>query len=233
MTTNKAVYRHNCFSKYSDSKLLRFTEPSKKRKCTEDEKGRKSTRLSADCCWSSKEDVDANLEPAGTYQATKLTTKSNHVKDLTAKCIEMATKLNHEPVLRLLSSGDVASNELYYHDKCYDTIRHQYSKFTKSDESSSMRDKECKQIALKNIIFYLKDSKMFNPGNLYPVMELETMYSDLLKSDNIHHNNHTTTFADLLVKYVPGLNKKTANKRVSVFFDTAAIGLNTSSETLL
>ena len=51
--------------------------------------------------------------------------------------------------------------------------------------------------------FYLKDSKMFNPGNLYPVMELETMYSDLLKSDNIYHNNHTTTFADLLVKYVP------------------------------
>ena len=96
-----------------------------------------------------------------------------------------------------------------------------------------MRDKECKQIALKNIIFYLKDSKIFNPGNLYPVMELETMYSDLLKSDNIHHNNHTTTFSDLLVKYVPSLNKKTANKRVSVYFDTAAIGLNTSSETLL
>ena len=171
----------------------------------------------------------------GTYQATKLTTKSNHLKDLTAKWIEIATKLNHEPVLRLLSSGDVARNELCYHDKCYDTTRCQYSKFTKSesDESSSMRDTECKQIALKKIIFYLKDSEMSNPGNLYPVMELETMYSNLLKSDNIHHNNHTTTFGDLLVKYVPSLNKKTANKRVSVFFDTAAIGLNTSSETLL
>ena len=62
-------------------------------------------------------------------------------------------------------------------------------------------------------------------------MELEIMYSNLLKSDNIHHNNHTTTFADLLVKYVPGLNKKTVNKHVSVIFDTAAIALNTSSET--
>ena len=48
-------------------------------------------------------------------------------------------------------------------------------------------------------------------------MELETMYSDLLKSDNIHHNNHCTTFADLLVKNVLGLNKKTVNKCVSVF----------------
>ena len=62
-----------------------------------------------------------------------------------------------------------------------------------------MHDAECKQIALKKVIFYLKDSKMSNSGNLYPVMELETMYSDLLKSDNIYHNNHTTTFADLLV----------------------------------
>ena len=47
----------------------------------------------------------------------------------------------------------------------------------------------------------------------------------------IHHNNHTTTFADLLVKYVLDLNKKTAIKRVSVFFDTAAFGLNMSSQT--
>ena len=77
----------------------------------------------------------------------------------------------------------------------------------------------------------MEDSELSNPGNLYPVMELETMYTDLFKSDKNHHNNHTTAFTDLLVKCVPGLNKKTANKHVSVIFDTAAIGLNTSSET--
>ena len=94
-----------------------------------------------------------------------------------------------------------------------------------------MCDTECKQIALKKVIFYLKESEWYNPGNFYPVMELETMYSDLLKSDKIHHNNHTITFTDLLVKYVPSLNKKTANKHFSVIFDTATIGLNMSSET--
>ena len=61
-------------------------------------------------------------------------------------------------------------------------------------------------------------------------MELETMYSDLLKSNKIHHNQ-ATTFVDLLLKYVPCLNRKIANKRFSIFFDTAATGLNTSSET--
>ena len=106
LTTNKAVYHHNRFSKYHNSKLKCFNKPSKKQKCTEDEKGRKSTRLSAEsrerfnlfCCWCRKKDADANLVPAGTYQETKLTTKSNHMKDLTGKWIEMATKLNHESV---------------------------------------------------------------------------------------------------------------------------------------
>ena len=89
----------------------------------------------------------------------------------------MATKLNHEVVLHLLSSGDIY-NEFYYLSKCYDTIRYQPSKFAKSesDKSSSMCDTECKQIASKKVIFYLKDSEMSNPGNMYPVMELETMF---------------------------------------------------------
>ena len=95
LTTNNEVYHHNCFSKYSDSKLKLFNEPSKKQKSTEDEKGRNSTRLSAEskerfnllCCWCSKKDVHANLGPAGTNQATKLITESNLMKDLTAKWI--------------------------------------------------------------------------------------------------------------------------------------------------
>ena len=91
-----------------------------------------------------------------------------------------------------------------------------------------MCNTECKQTALKKSYFISKDSEMPNSGNLYHMMELETMYSDLLKSDKIHHNNHTTAFTVLLVKYV---NKKITNKHVSIFFDTATIGLNTSSET--
>ena len=164
-----------------------------------------STRLSAEprkkiysfCYWCSKKDVDANLVSGRTYRATKLTTKSNHVKNVTAKWIEMAAKLNNESALRLLSSGDVVSNELYYHNKCYATIQYQYSKLTKSESSKSvsMGDTECKQIALKKVIFYLKGSEISSPKNVYPLMELKAMYSDRLKSDSIHHYNHSATFA--------------------------------------
>ena len=88
-----------------------------------------------------------------------------------------------------------------------------------------MRDTESKQIELKKAIFYLKDSDMSHPGNFHSVMELETMYSDLLKSDKIHHNNHTATFSNLLAKYVPVLNKKTAVKKyVSAFLALLQLG---------
>ena len=72
----------------------------------------------------------------------------------------MVTKLNHEPVSHLLSSGDVANNKLYYHEKFYDTIRYQYSKFTKSefDESWSMHDAECKQIASSQVLFEIQQN---------------------------------------------------------------------------
>ena len=39
-----------------------------------------------------KMDVDANLVSTGTYWATKLTTKLDHLKDLTANWIEIAIK---------------------------------------------------------------------------------------------------------------------------------------------
>ena len=59
--------------------------------------------------------------------------KLNHMKDLTAKWIEIAIKLNHKTVVRCLSSGDVASDKLCYNNKCYDTIQYEYSKFTISN----------------------------------------------------------------------------------------------------
>ena len=41
--------------------------------------------------------------------------------------------------------------------------------------------------SIEKVMFYLKDGEMSNPMNLYPMMEFKTMYSNLLKSENIHH----------------------------------------------
>ena len=59
----------------------------------------------------------------------------------------------------------------------------------------------------------------------------ETMHSDLLISYNIHHNDYSTTFTDLVVKNLPALIRKQQICVLAGFFNIAAFGLNTPSET--
>ena len=48
--------------------------------------------------------------------------------------------------------------------------------------------------SIEKSLTLFENSKMSNTGKFYLVIELETMCFDLLKSDNIYHNNHSTTF---------------------------------------
>ena len=137
-------------------------------------------KLDLFCCWCSKKDVDPNLVPAVIYRATKLTTKSHHMKNLTAKWIEMATKLNHEA---FYASWAVAMLQA----RNFTTTINVMTLFDIRTVNSSSpnpifeyRRYRCKQRALKKVIFYLKDSKISNPGHLYLVMELEIMYPNYL-----------------------------------------------------
>ena len=54
-----------------------------------------------------------------------------------------------------------------------------------------MGDTECKQIASEKVTFYLKDSEMSNPENLYSVMELETRH--------LTYINLTTSFIIIIL----------------------------------
>ena len=40
-----------------------------------------------------------------------------HVENITQKWKEMATKIGDDHLIRILSSGDVASNEIFYHNE--------------------------------------------------------------------------------------------------------------------
>ena len=50
----------------------------------------------------------------------------------------MALFLNDLSVLSKLSSGDVASNELFYHSKCYKTFANRYSAAKEAASRSEM-----------------------------------------------------------------------------------------------
>ena len=59
-----------------------------------------------------------NLCAAGTLHATTKKVKLDHVSIFTEKLKSMAVEVGNDDVLSKLSSGDVASNEIYYNKIC-------------------------------------------------------------------------------------------------------------------
>ena len=244
LNLHDAKYHHNCAADYSTAKLKRLVPTKKKsNECDGDgEVPRKITRGSAEsneefslfCCWCEQNDDSANLTAAGAFHAKNDAANFKHLQEQTEKWKKMALTLNHEGILRRLSSGDVASNELFYHMNCLNKYRNKYNSAVKKSSKGHIEVEDAdseKRIALKKVIFYLKDTETACPGTLFSVADLEDMYANFLISDTIVHKKHSTRFADLLVNEVSGLKKKTDKKAVNVFFDSATTGTGTSEET--
>ena len=77
------------------------------------------------CIFCKHSDNEENLCAAGALHATTKV-KLNHVTIFTEKLKSMAVEVGNDDVLSKLSSGDVASNEIYYHKICYINFRTQY-----------------------------------------------------------------------------------------------------------
>ena len=84
------------------------------------------------CCFCKEPDGEINLCAAGTYHASKMKADADHVKKLTQKWAEMAKVVEDDDLLKSLSVGDVAANELYYHKpnikSCLQKFKNEYEK---------------------------------------------------------------------------------------------------------
>ena len=93
------------------------------------------------CCFCGDSDIVDNFVVAGNYYADEDRNKQ-HIRELTGKWIEMAKVAGNDNILRLLSSGDVNTNELYYHKPkikpCYQRFRKSYMlKVNKAEDVAS------------------------------------------------------------------------------------------------
>ena len=108
---NNAVYHRSCYKKHNQQKTLCDQLPSlikyRIKLITMSKLIYLVHQLNAD--------DSINLRPAGTLHATQSKTDIEHVSNLTKKWLVMAKTLNDDELIRLLSSGDVVSNELFYH----------------------------------------------------------------------------------------------------------------------
>ena len=123
------------------------------------------------CCFCAKHDTDTNLMAAGTYQASKEKVNTLHLKMLGEKWLKWALCLpEYSNVVKALSVGDLASNQLYYHKRCYTELNNSYRKYneTNSVHSAGERDEKWfRSITLSKIASYLFDKENESPGTTY------------------------------------------------------------------
>ena len=151
----------------------------------------------------------------------------------TKKWIEMAKFIGNDDILRLLSSGDVNTNELFYHKQkikcCYQRFRKAYISKVNKVELVSDDSEWHKASSLNKIIYYMKEQDIENPGIIFEVKSLEKMYIELLSHHGIEQNSHVTRFADTLLSQCKNLEKRTIQKSVVICFKSTVESLISDS----
>ena len=90
----------------------------------------------------------------------------------------MVVQVGNDDVLSKLSSGDVASNEIYYHKICYINFRTQYRDTLQkslNDANEQIKEKESfiKAMRFNQVVNRIYDKKRYESVSSSEVAELE------------------------------------------------------------
>ena len=136
--TNNARYHHQCVARFNKQKLLRAKAIHEKEQDKLNDHDLDSKRLrrsdpenqielgETKCLFCLQLDDPRNLCAAGTLHAKSKTLDLDHVHEFTDRIKNNALKINNMKVLSHLSSGDVTTNELFYHKNCLVNFNNQY-----------------------------------------------------------------------------------------------------------
>ena len=135
----------------------------------------------------------------------------------------MVVQVGNDDALSKLSSGDVASNEIYYHKICYINFRTQYrdtlqKKFNDVNEQIKRKESLIKAMRFSQVVNHIYHQKRYESVSSFEVAELEKTYLNLLKNDNIQQTNHVSRFCESLLESVPKVEKRTITKTLYIFF---------------
>ena len=98
----------------------------------------------------------------------------------------MVVQVGNDDALSKLSSGDVASNEIYYHKICYINFRTQYrdtlqKKFNDVNEQIKRKESLIKAMRFSQVVNHIYHQKRYESVSSFEVAELEKTYLNLLK----------------------------------------------------
>ena len=115
-----------CGKRFDNQKVQRLMKSQEKSKEVESSATRSSQpkKKFASLLWAicSEDDFEYNLHAAGSLQVHQTNINTLHNHELTIKWKEMAPKVGNSSLLNLLALVDLASNEVYYHHHCYDSM---------------------------------------------------------------------------------------------------------------
>ena len=103
----------------------------------------------------------------------------------------MVAVIKNKHILRLLSYGNISSNELFYHTPCLTIYTNQYNSFLSTNNIDSTNYIWIQESALNKIILYIRDT-LASSGTVFMVGELETMYVEMLDGHGIVWSTHVS-----------------------------------------
>ena len=171
-----------------------------------------------------KTDTESNLHAAGTYHAIQTKTNVSHVDNLTKRWKSMAV-IEDDHLLRLLSTGDVAANEIYYHTQCLCNFHNKFNKAQKQTKPNFTGQSESDQIkvsALNKVFSYMCNIEQEKPSKVFKVKNLENMHIELLMCQGIDVQSNVSHFTELLLEINTELEKRTDGKNIAVYFRRTA-----------
>ena len=227
---NKDVYHKDCHSRYNRQKLEREKAKFEEEKKISSMPSRRSiskTKVSKNiiCSICTVTDDPNNTHAAGTYHAKKHKVDGTHNKELTGKMEEMANVTENEELLKLLSTGDLAANEKYYHGDCYKELMNKYNRINAGTSSKEFDIQWMKARAFSCVVDYILSEEDANPGSVFKVIELERNYIQQLDEYNIHEASHFTRFCERLLSNIDNLQSINIDGKLSVTFTKTIEGV--------
>ena len=161
-----AKYHSKCVSEYNDQKLIRAVKRKEKAKkkatdaaCAEAVENKRARRSDSDsgfqlgelnCLFCKQIENSENLCAAGTIHAKSDKVDRNHVDQFIESLRTKALKLNEKHISTAISTGDVTSNEFYYHKSCLKSFNYRY---TSALEKETKRPVDARKDFLEKLNF--------------------------------------------------------------------------------
>ena len=143
---NKAVYHKNCYNEHRDDKIQRLKKSLEKASSSSlTQVGSPQTRPKRSGEWNlgdlrcsicGDEDVLNNLHMAAEVKIQKSgVSPVDHLKQKTDEWKELAKTPGYETLYSMIVMGDLKSNEIFYHNKCWTKLKRDAQKFSSAQKS--------------------------------------------------------------------------------------------------